>query len=240
MWGATWGADDTIVFGTTNAGLFSVSANGGEPQRLTAPESEVEPHREPYFLPGGRALLFSVGALPANSIAVYSMATGESQELIVESTPVGSRGGLRNPRYSSRHITFDRGRSLWAAPFDLERLAVTGDSFRVLEGIAELEFQGGSFPQFDVAFDDTLVYIPEGALATGFDRGICRTSRATCKAASPQPMSMRSRAIGPSAHSSGSTCSRRTALATSISLWRRWPSGPRSTSTPSSPPSSPA
>ena len=70
MWGATWGADDTIVFGTTNAGLFSVSANGGEPQRLTAPESEVEPHREPYFLPGGRALLFSVGVLPQGSWTV--------------------------------------------------------------------------------------------------------------------------------------------------------------------------
>ena len=154
MWGATWGADDTIVFGTLDAGLFRVSANGGEPQPLTTAESDVEPHRDPHFLPGGRALLFSVGITSASSIVVYSMETGESQELTVE--------GVR-PRYSSGHITFVRGDSLWAVSFDPKRFTVTGEPFRVLESLATSEI-GFTYPQFDAAHDGTLAYIPEGAI----------------------------------------------------------------------------
>ena len=156
MWGATWGADDTIVLGTVNGGLFRVSANGGEPQPLTTAESEIEPHRDPHFLPGGRALLFSVGNMRASSIVVYSMETGESQELAVEG---------RRPRYSSGHITFVRGVSLWAVSFDPRRFTVTGDPFRVLESLAAPQ-RGVSLPQFDAAYDGTLAYIPEGAIET--------------------------------------------------------------------------
>ena len=161
MRGATWGADDTIVFGTLDSGLFRVSANGGEPQPLTTAESDVEPHRDPHFLPGGRALLFSVGnlrasSLRASSLAVYSMETGESQELAVE-------GG--SPRYSSGHIMFVRGDSLWAVSFDPKRFTVTGDPFRVLESLAAPQ-SGVSSPQFDAAYDGTLAYISKGAIET--------------------------------------------------------------------------
>ena len=159
MSGATWGADDTIVFGTIDAGLFRVSANGGEPQALTTTESDVEPHRDPHFLPGGRAFLFSVGHIVDMRLAVYSMEAGESQELAVE-------GG--RPRYSSGHITFVRGDSLWAVSFDPKRFKVTGDPFRVLESLAATS--GVSVPQFDAAYDGTLAYIPEGSIETRFDR----------------------------------------------------------------------
>ena len=60
------------------------------------------------------------------------------------------------------------------------------------------------------------------------------------RAASPPPTSMPCSATGTSARSSGRPCSRPTAPATSISPWTRRPSSPRSTSTRSSPPSSPA
>ena len=68
----------------------------------------------------------------------------------------------------------------------------------------------------------------------------CRTSPATCRAASRPPISMRSSATGPSVRSSGTHCSRIGAPATSISPWIRRRSSRRSTSTRSSQPSSPA
>ena len=46
--GASWGADDQIIFGS-QAGLFRVSGGGGEPEALTTPDTEAleESHWEP-------------------------------------------------------------------------------------------------------------------------------------------------------------------------------------------------
>ncbi len=61
--GATWGPDDTIIFGAgVGGGLSRVSADGGEPEAITTPDTdagEVQ-HRWPQLLPGGNAVLFSV------------------------------------------------------------------------------------------------------------------------------------------------------------------------------------
>jgi len=62
--GASWGPDDTIVFATagTNLGLLSVPAGGGqEPKELTKTGGESD-HLFPAWLPGGRAVLFTMAA----------------------------------------------------------------------------------------------------------------------------------------------------------------------------------
>ena len=154
-----WGPDDTIVFGT-DSGLFQVSANGGDAEPLTTPESEGESHFDPRFLPAGKALLFVLRSPPANDnqLAVYSFETGESRQLLV--------AGLR-PRYSLGHIVFARLDSLWAVPFDANRLEITGDPFLVLQGVAAFT---GFASQFDMAHDGTLVYVPTGALGSRRER----------------------------------------------------------------------
>ncbi|HET9386060.1 MAG TPA: serine/threonine-protein kinase, partial [Gemmatimonadales bacterium] len=64
--GASWGPDGTIVFATstTLTGLQQVSAAGGEPTVLTKPDAArgEGDHYWPEFLPGGRAVLFTVVA----------------------------------------------------------------------------------------------------------------------------------------------------------------------------------
>ena len=40
IFGASWGADDQIIFGTNGAGLFRVSGGGGEPEPLTTLDQE--------------------------------------------------------------------------------------------------------------------------------------------------------------------------------------------------------
>ena len=56
IFGASWGVDDQIVFGTGNAGLFRVSGGGGDPEVLTTPDTEQGElyHMWPFMYPGPR------------------------------------------------------------------------------------------------------------------------------------------------------------------------------------------
>ena len=117
--GASWGRDDTIVF-STGTGLLRVSAAGGAPQPVTNSEgADQGGHDWMDILPGERAVLFTVwsGSLPAARIAALDLATGQ-QRILLEGT---------HPRFiSTGHIVFARPNSLWAVPFDPERLELTG------------------------------------------------------------------------------------------------------------------
>jgi hypothetical protein len=79
----------TIVVTPDSAGpLFMVSSSGGEMRPLTTLGAGERTHRWPDALPGGRAVLFTVGTLdkpdlydPGN-IDVVTIATGERHVLI--------------------------------------------------------------------------------------------------------------------------------------------------------------
>ena len=62
--GASWGADDTIVYATSvvDTGLWRVASGGGEPELLTTPDRErgERDHLWPEILPGGQAVLFTI------------------------------------------------------------------------------------------------------------------------------------------------------------------------------------
>ena len=61
------------------------------------------------------------------SIAILSLETGEIQPIIY--------GGF-NARYSpTGHIIFARSGALWAVPFDLQRMEVTGTETPMVEGV---------------------------------------------------------------------------------------------------------
>ena len=95
--GASWGADGTIVFGSSDraSGLWRVAAVGGEPERLTTPNPEQGEgdHLWPEILPGGEAVMFTITAsrIEDFQIAVLPLATGEQKVVL--------RGGAY-PRYS--------------------------------------------------------------------------------------------------------------------------------------------
>ena len=60
---------------------------------------------------------------------------------------------------------FARGTTLMAAPFDLERLEVTGDPVALLEGITRT---GASTAEYWLSENGTLVYRPGTSLAGGW------------------------------------------------------------------------
>jgi serine/threonine-protein kinase len=88
--GASWGPDGTIIFATAanTTGLQRVSAAGGEPTVLTKPDREHGEldHVWPEFLPGGKAVLFTItpagGNIENAQVAVLDLQTGTSKVLI--------------------------------------------------------------------------------------------------------------------------------------------------------------
>ena len=158
VYGATWGPDDTIVFSPSpREGLYRVAATGGTPQRLTKPDraKHEKGHRQPQFLPGGRAVVFTIVPNDVRSfddarIAVLSLDTGEIRILL--------EGGT-NPRFvPTGHLMYVRGSTLFAVPFDPRRQEITGQSAGVVSG-ARTELDGG-LTDFSIAESGLLAYVP--------------------------------------------------------------------------------
>jgi len=163
----TWGPDDTIIFATGLAtgagpgehGLLRVPAAGGKPQVLTTPDPQKgeTAHSSPHFLPGGKAVLFSIKTAKSwddARIAVLNLRTGEQRVLL--------EGGS-NPRYApTGHLIYARGRSLFAVPFDPERLQLKGTPSPVLEDVSWNSFMG--FADYSFSESGDLVYVPGSAV----------------------------------------------------------------------------
>ena len=157
--GGSWGEDDTIVFGRRGRGdeLLRMPGVGGTAEVVTTlrpddtEEAEYD-HRWPELLPGGTAVLFSVtgtnGDSTGSQVAVKSFDTGERRMLLQGSMPRYARSG---------HLLFAREDSVWAAPFDADRLEVTGEAVPVLE---DVDFSGAGLSRFAVADNGSLVYLP--------------------------------------------------------------------------------
>jgi Tol biopolymer transport system component len=129
--GASWGPDDTILFGQPE-GIVRVSANGGMPELLIATEKGEQVHG-PQMLPGGQWVLFSVtrGTGPNRwdvaEIVVQSLASGERKVLW--------RGGSDARYVPTGHLVYALGDALFALPFDLGRVEVAGGPVPVLNGL---------------------------------------------------------------------------------------------------------
>jgi len=158
--GASWGSDDSIVFGTSNSstGLFRISAAGGDAEILTTPDTEGGEfdHSFPEFLPGARAVLFTITSTKDIShaqIALLDLETLEYRILI--------SGGSHAHYSESGHIVYGAAGSLRAVPFDLEHLKVTGSAIPVLDSVRTSPTGSASF---GLASDGTLVYLSGGGL----------------------------------------------------------------------------
>jgi Tol biopolymer transport system component len=155
--GASWGTDGTILFSRSgNSGLFAVADRGGEAKAVTKLDQEKgeATHRWPRILPGGKAAIYTANSLSGNfdnaRICLLSLATGETRTLL--------EGGTDARYVPTGHLIYLRSGSLFMVPFDLKRLAVTGDPIPVLNGV---DFFGpAGFALYDVSPDGTLVYRP--------------------------------------------------------------------------------
>jgi len=156
--GGSWGDDGTIVFTPdVGASLYKVSSTGGTPEQLTRldKQSGETTQRWPQLLPGGKAVLFTsaaggVGIIFENAdMVVYSMVTGQRKTL--------QRGGFYARYLPSGHLVYLHAGTLFAEPFDLQRLEVTGQPTPILEGVATSPGIGGA--QLSYSRTGNLVYV---------------------------------------------------------------------------------
>ena len=157
--GGSWGSDEIIVFATT-LGLYRVSAEGGEPELLAAPDSQDGElyYACPQVLPGDGAVLFTIVPQGAESDAEAIIAT-----LDVESREqsIVLRGGSGGRYASTGHLVYSAGAQLHAVAFDVGTLQARGEP--VALSIEDVQMIRGVVADFDVSADGTLVFIPADA-----------------------------------------------------------------------------
>jgi len=153
--GASWGADDVIVFTMARtARLLSISANGGSPEEIASiqPDQGELAYYSPDILPGGESVLITAstgGGFEKKTIVLLNTNTGERRTLVEEAA---------DARYaSSGHLIYARSDSLIAAPFDIDRLEISGPPVPVLQGV-----DGATFT---LSNKGTLAYVPAQGVA---------------------------------------------------------------------------
>jgi len=162
--GLSWEGDH-LLFGQIT-GIFRVSVNGGTPEVILKPEAN-EFVAAPRMLPDGDSLLFT--AAPQQR----SLETGnwDQSRVVVQSLKSGRRTTVvesgSDARYlSTGHLVYLVGGVLFARPFSLRELQLTGSGAPVIEGIR----RGGGVTvqstrlfnsaQMSVSENGTLVYVP--------------------------------------------------------------------------------
>ncbi|MGD1094767.1 MAG: hypothetical protein ABSB35_22595 [Bryobacteraceae bacterium] len=164
--GGSWGEDGNIIAALAiNGPLSRIPSAGGAPTRVTELAQGEATHRLPQILPGGKAVLFtsrtSMNAFDGANIEVMSLADHRRKTL--------QRGGTFG-RYlpasnGTGHLVYINRGTLFAVPFDPDKLEVRGTPSQVLGEVAYSTGTGSA--QFDFSRNGTLVYRSGGAEGGG-------------------------------------------------------------------------
>ena len=151
--GASWGADNTILFGQPE-GIMRVSANGNTPERLVATEKD-EQVDGPQLLPGGQWVLFSLtrggSRWDVAEIVAQSLASGERKVLW--------RGGSDARYVPTGHLIYALDDALFALPLDLARLEVSGGPVLLLDGLQRAPDVQTATAHYGVSDGGALVHV---------------------------------------------------------------------------------
>jgi serine/threonine-protein kinase len=162
-YGSSWSADGTILFAVAE-GIMRIASTGGMPD-LVIKANDGERIDGPGLLPDGESVLFSV-----------TTATGDTRwdqaKIVVQSLRTGARtvvleGGSDARYLRTGHLVYARGTTLFAVPFDVGRLSVTGSAVPVAEGLsrADRPVVDTATANYGVSDDGTLVYATRGSYA---------------------------------------------------------------------------
>jgi Tol biopolymer transport system component len=150
--GASWCADNTIIFVQGLGNIMRISAEGGTPESFM--KAKFPMAMFPQILPDGKSVLYtSLTSATQGKIIVQSLKSGEAKELFAGSFA----------RYiSTGHIVsgLPNGNSLFAAAFDLDNLRVNGGQIPIVEDVWA-PFNA----QYSVSDTGTLIYITSAATA---------------------------------------------------------------------------
>ncbi len=156
--GGSWGEDGNIIAALNSVGgLSRIPSAGGPATPVTDLQSGENTNRWPQILPGGKAVLFTAsaptGTFDGANIEVISLADHRTKTLV--------RGGTFGRYLPSGHLVFVNQGTLFAVPFDVDRLEVHGTPAPVLDQVSYNAAQGSA--QLDFSQNGTLIYRSGGA-----------------------------------------------------------------------------
>ena len=160
--GVVWLDDSQLVLAAdTVSGLSLVPASGGQATPLTTLDTKNDDrtHRWPAAVPGGKAVLFTVGKISSpdnyddSRIDAVIVATGERR------TVLDGAGFVRV--LPDGLLAYAKAGTLFVVPFDSERLVTSGVAVPVLQGISTDTTTGAAHIAFGA--DGTVAYVPGGA-----------------------------------------------------------------------------
>jgi Tol biopolymer transport system component len=137
---AAWGPDDTILLSQGYTGILRVAASGGTVTPVTELDASRQEgsHRYPQFLPDGRHFLFQVRSSLAEHTGVYvGVFDGTTKTRLIP--------GQTTARYASGHLFFLDSDILMRQPFDIVRLALTGEAVPAGEGVGRSSMGTGAY-----------------------------------------------------------------------------------------------
>jgi Tol biopolymer transport system component len=157
--GGSWSPDGATIYYSPEyaSGIWRVPAAGGTAEPVVEPDANAgeRTFRWPQALPGGRALLFTVGS--SDSPNNYDKARLEAFTLDTKKRRVLVRGANMGRFAPPDHLVYARAGVLYAVHFDPERLEVSGAPTPVLQGVGGDPSSGVGY--FDLAADGTLAYL---------------------------------------------------------------------------------
>ena len=151
--GASWG-DGFILLESTGAGTLAVVDPAGGPLGPLNSPGLFSRVGYPKLLPGSRTAL--ANSLDGNQVILISLDSGEVTPLIND--------GSNASYVPSGHLVWTSGDNLLAAPFDIEKLEITGNAHTVVEGVLS---EPTLVAHYAVSNEGTLVYLPGTAEGGG-------------------------------------------------------------------------
>jgi Tol biopolymer transport system component len=199
--GGDWGPDDQILIGRAD-GILQVPAGGGALKTLIAIDSNKGERGlgAPQLLPGGKSLLFSLRTDEGADIVAQRLATGERHTLVKGD----GRDAASSARYTAGLLVYSQADGLMAAPFNIDRLELTGRAVPIVRAVGQIK------SQFDLSLSgDTLVYAQSEPTPPGTLVWVDRKGTAESVGAPPGPY------LSPSLSPDGS----KVALAADSDIW---------------------
>src|SRR5262249_26837363 len=162
--GGYWCDDDTILFTPFSghgARVLRIPSAGGEPKAIGPMVAGHVTQRWPQMLPGGRAVIYTGSP---------TVDTFDEACLVVQTIDGSSPRSLTCGGYGWRyaptgHVLYIHQGWLFALPFDVTRLEISGSAVPILSGVAGADTSGAA--HFTLSANGTLAYLPSAGSPPG-------------------------------------------------------------------------
>ena len=156
FFGGVWTPQDVMVLSVPSYGLATVPAGGGSPQKLAvATKENIYPQGPTYLVDDWVA--FTDYFASHRSVVAVKLSTGELRHLA---------NNAQNAYYAAGNLVYYVGGTMWAAPFDIHKLAIVGDAKQIASDVNEQNYVA----QASASTTGVLAYAP--GLAGNFTRNL--------------------------------------------------------------------